>query len=134
MQSTRPTLPSLRSLDLLPTTSTYESQTHSRPAPNYGYTKQRQFSISSSTSSRTPSPPPQQASDKVSLLPCPMEDANAVVFVPPSIPGQPRPEALLLVGPAMQAFRNPQRPLAKGARVHPYRMVRAPSSRKSSSA
>ncbi|KAG5646350.1 hypothetical protein DXG03_003673 [Asterophora parasitica] len=74
------------------------------------------------------------------LEPCTLDEAQAIVLIPPpsasfvpstitSCPApQQKQQALLLLGPSMQYFRNPQRQLAKGARMHPYRI--APSQRK----
>ncbi|KAF9010199.1 hypothetical protein BDQ17DRAFT_1347729 [Cyathus striatus] len=119
----------------------------------------RQLSTSSSntTLSRTPSPSPVASSSsrsssrqnpsphahllppslrKFTLLPCTLEEADAVVLIPPPEtpyiptlkcpappPGGKHGQALLLVGKAIDHVRHPQRPLAKGARVQPYRMV-----------
>ncbi|KAH7926162.1 hypothetical protein BV22DRAFT_1046279 [Leucogyrophana mollusca] len=125
------------------------------------YPHARQASISSS---RTPSPTPSisplrstrptlshstlgQVPAKIRLVPTTLEKADAVVVVPP--PNAPHipplsgmspttmkqgQQALLLVGPALQHLRHPQRQLAKGARIHPYRIVRgSPDSRRTSS-
>ena len=63
--------------------------------------------------------------------------ADAVILVSPAdayhhIPNAPNyvprtghEQGLLLVGPALQHVRQPQRELAKGARIHPYRVVRS---------
>ncbi|KAG7448457.1 uncharacterized protein BT62DRAFT_929548 [Guyanagaster necrorhizus] len=152
MPSQRPTLPPIHSLDLLPlcreVNATDESQKCSlRPIPLYqNHRSQRQASICSSTSSRTPSPPPLQhpssaflARIRFRLVPCPLDAADAVVVVPP--PDAPyipplsalrtsacyalRSQALFLIGPALQQLRQPHQPLAKGARVHPYRILRS---------
>ncbi|KAK0220167.1 hypothetical protein IW262DRAFT_1494313 [Armillaria fumosa] len=146
----RTTLPSIRSLDLLPLCKEVDitdepSKFSSCPRiiyQNHGI--QRQASISS-TSSRTPSPPPSRhpslifpSEIRFRLVPCPLDAADAVVVVPPPnapyIPpvfalqtsaGHALPsQALFLVGSALQQFRQPHRPLAKGARVHPYRILR----------
>ncbi|KAK7464499.1 hypothetical protein VKT23_006668 [Stygiomarasmius scandens] len=123
---------------------------------------QRQCSISSSTSSRTPSPSPSDSSSsastsafpstpftpltpgssagrsKMRLIPSTLEDADAVVVVPPqSFYDESNPtaslldakasgkgKALLLVGPALRHLRHPQRQIAKGARIHPYKIER----------
>ena len=73
---------------------------------------------------------------KFRLVPCPLDIADAVILVPspnsyypiPNLPNYvPRTghgQGLLLVGPALQQIRQPQRQLAKGARIHPYRVVR----------
>lgn len=83
-----------------------------------------------SFSSRLPSTLP----SNFRLIPCEMENAEAVILFPP--PGAQdanvcnystrngKGGGILLVGPALHKIcRNPQRPLAKGARVHPYRVA-----------
>ncbi|KAG1730819.1 uncharacterized protein EDB91DRAFT_1156084 [Suillus paluster] len=112
----------------------------------------RQISISSSTSSRTPSPTPSPLSSsrsstsggrstKIRLVPTTFEHADAVVIVPPPDAPHVHPlsgvtnlkhpaQPLLLVGPALQHIRHPQRQIAKGARLHPYRIVRTPADRR----
>ncbi|KAF8068957.1 hypothetical protein FPV67DRAFT_1780361 [Lyophyllum atratum] len=74
------------------------------------------------------------------LEPCTLDEAQAIVLIPPPcappVPSltnptptpQKKQQALLLLGPSMQYFRHPQRQLAKGARIHPYRIM--PSQRK----
>ncbi|KAF9266976.1 hypothetical protein L218DRAFT_996504 [Marasmius fiardii PR-910] len=153
-QQHRPTLPSLHTLDLPtlsparpgPGTVSYalydngrDFQLH-RPKP-------RQFSMSSS---RTPSPLSdstaggknfmtptaatfpshllsQSKRPDLRLIPCSsIDDADAVVFVPPrslTLPAE-KNQALLLVGPALNQLRHPQRQIAKGARIHPYKFAR----------
>lgn len=117
---------------------------------------ERQFSSSSSvtTASRTTSPSPSNNSDedvntpmtpiptispgsKLRLRPCSLEDAEAVIVI--AFPNQPTPDSsnpspqqnngrgMLVFGPAVEKFRNPKRPLAKNARVHPYQFVRNPA-------
>lgn len=103
--------------------------------------QRRQVSACSITTSRTPSPAPTCApssllfSDsqklpcppqKIRLVPATLENADAVVVIPPSLPASQgrQPQPLLLMGPALQRFRQPNRRLAKGARVHPYQIVR----------
>ncbi|KAH7913297.1 hypothetical protein BJ138DRAFT_1178154 [Hygrophoropsis aurantiaca] len=128
---------------------------HSHISHKYPQSRQtRKVSISSSTSSRTPSPTPSisplratrpnlphptliQKATKIRLVPTTLEDADAIVFVPPqtaSLPGasattpvSQNQQPLLLVGPALAHLRHPQRQLAKGARIHPYRIVRGPA-------
>ncbi|KAK0452342.1 hypothetical protein EV421DRAFT_2030948 [Armillaria borealis] len=146
----RPTLPSIRSLDLLPLCKEVDITDESPKYPScprimyQNRRMQRQASISS-TSSRTPSPPPSRhpsltfpTGTRFRLVPCPLDAADAVVVVPPpdapyipplsalqtSAGHAPPSQALFLVGPALQQFRQPHRPLAKGARVHPYRVLR----------
>ncbi|KAG2341653.1 hypothetical protein BDR05DRAFT_965069 [Suillus weaverae] len=123
------------------------------PSSQYAHSRQnRQVSISSSTSSRTPSPTPSPLSPspsstsggqstKIRLVPTTFEHADAFVVIPaPDAPHvhplsgvtnlkQPA-QPLLLVGPALQRLRHPQRQLAKGARLHPYRIVRSPADRR----
>ncbi|KAG1747405.1 hypothetical protein EDB19DRAFT_304343 [Suillus lakei] len=118
----------------------------------YAHSRQnRQVSISSSTSSRTPSPTPSPVSSsrsftggrstKFRLVPTTFEHADAVVITPaPDAPHvhplsgitnlKQRAQPLLLVGPALQRLRQPQRQIAKGARLHPYRIVRSPADRR----
>ncbi|KAG6333938.1 hypothetical protein ID866_5149 [Astraeus odoratus] len=88
--------------------------------------------------SRTPSPSPACAPSsstccdakaaspqKFRLLPTTLENADAIVLVlPPTTPHAPQPEPLLLMGPALQRFRQPHRRLTRGTRVHPYRIDR----------
>ncbi|EDR08093.1 uncharacterized protein LACBIDRAFT_297776 [Laccaria bicolor S238N-H82] len=80
---------------------------------------------------------------KLRLIPCSLETADAVILVTspdaPYIPlkagsDNPNPNALLLVGPALEKFRHPQRTITKGARVHPYRFAHTPGSRRGSEA
>ncbi|KAG2143059.1 hypothetical protein DEU56DRAFT_793278 [Suillus clintonianus] len=119
------------------------------PSQYYPHSRQsRHASISSSTSSRTPSPlspsrspTSRRQSTKFRLVPTTFEHANAVVVVPaPDAPHvhplsgvtnlkQP-PQPLLLVGPALQQLCRPQRQITKGARLHPYRIVRSPADRR----
>lgn len=150
-QQRRPTLPSLHTLDLptlsptRPGSSTmpyalYDNGRHSQPHRP----RARQFSTSSS---RTPSPPlsdttnketplmtptaatfphmlPQSKRLDLRLIPCTsIDDADAVVLVPPRSLTEQN-QALLLVGPALNQLRHPQRQIAKGARIHPYKFAR----------
>ncbi|KAJ7594933.1 hypothetical protein C8J56DRAFT_1044650 [Mycena floridula] len=124
--SSRPTLPSLSSLDLLPRKPYDSTRT---------YERSRQCSVSS-TLSRTPSPTPSCLSTSSSrsetafrLVPSTLDDATAIILVR-SLKEQP----LLLVGPSVERYRQPQRPLAKGARIHPYRLIPNIGSRRSSAA
>ncbi|KAK0192714.1 hypothetical protein F5146DRAFT_1041169 [Armillaria mellea] len=146
----RPTLPSIRSLDLLPLCKEVDIADEPSKYPLcprvmcQNYRMQRQASVSS-TSSRTPSSPPSRHPSLTSpsgirfrLVPCTLDAADAVVVVPPpdapyipplsalqtSAGHAPPSQALFLVGPALQQFRQPYRPLSKGARVHPYRILR----------
>ncbi|KAK0458809.1 uncharacterized protein EV420DRAFT_1540666 [Desarmillaria tabescens] len=151
MPSQRPTLPSIHSLDLLPLCK--EVDTSNKPlnylscprAVHQNRRLHRQASISSSTSSRTPSPSSSRypsltfpAGIRLRLVPCPLDAADAVVVVPPPDapyipPLSSLQTPLFLVGPALQQFRQPHRPLAKGARVHPYRILRNGEVRRSPS-
>ncbi|KAJ7180503.1 hypothetical protein C8R46DRAFT_1344823 [Mycena filopes] len=133
--SERPTLPPLHTLNLLPASfaphhrgdSPYHS---SVPKPSWAYP--RRVSISSSSTSRTPSPSPSDSgssssstsstSAKLKLVPCAFADADAVVVIPP--PGAPgQGQTLMLTGPALAHLRHPQRQIAKGTRLHPYRFA-----------
>lgn len=132
----KPQLPSLGKI--------YESHEHDRqiiqlptaPCIHQG----RQIAIASSMSSEALAPlpacapqsltPPQSRPKvppmpiKLRLAPTTFDNADAIVFVPPALPHARQPQALLFVGPALQRLRNPPRPLAKGLRLHPYRIVR----------
>jgi hypothetical protein len=110
-------------------------------APLLSRAPSRRQSLDTSTSTSPHFPP-----FRFRLEPCALEEAQAIVVVPPpSAPFVPTPafptpsaeeqksrQALLFVGPAMEQFRHPQRKLAKGARIQPYRIV--PSRRKESGA
>ncbi|KAK0495954.1 hypothetical protein EDD18DRAFT_1168075 [Armillaria luteobubalina] len=146
----RTTLPSIRSLDLLPLCKEVDitnepSKCSSSPRVMYqNHCMRRQASISP-TSSQTPSPLPSRhpsltfpSGIRFRLVPCPLDAADAIVVVsPPNAPyisplsalqtsagHAPPSQALFLVGPALQQFRQPHRPLAEGAMVHPYRILR----------
>jgi len=128
----------------------YDNLTCSRLGSHH-WQHARQLSISSSMTSRSPSPTPTAStfscsssapirSGKLRLVPCPLETADAVVLIaPPDAPCIPNPwstesrkrgQGLLLVGPALQHVRHPGRRLAKGARLHPYKILRSDSSRR----
>ncbi|KAJ3715162.1 hypothetical protein C8R42DRAFT_712634 [Lentinula raphanica] len=97
----------------------------------------RKFSTSSSITddSRSPSPFPsdpsfqspsptsqtsaQRGQPFMRLVPTDMAHAEAVVVVPP--PGPESQKPLLLIGPALKLVNHPQRRIARGARVYPYR-------------
>ncbi|RDB30025.1 hypothetical protein Hypma_014140 [Hypsizygus marmoreus] len=80
-------------------------------------------------------PSPYLPGERFRLEPCKLEDAQAIIVHPPPTapfipsPTNPTPPPsknagpLLIVGPLLQHFRHPQRPLTKGARVRPYRIV-----------
>ncbi|OAX41287.1 hypothetical protein K503DRAFT_863983 [Rhizopogon vinicolor AM-OR11-026] len=158
--SVRPTLPPLHTLDLPrgktqlpPIDELYDSHEFKRQVPRLHIPthQNRHVSISSSTSSRTPSPTPSPFSPsrpstaggkctKIRLVPTTFEHADAIVLVlPPDAPHMyplsgitnlKPAQPLLLVGPALQHLRHPQRQIAKGARLHPYRIVRSPADRR----
>ncbi|EKM57955.1 uncharacterized protein PHACADRAFT_251880 [Phanerochaete carnosa HHB-10118-sp] len=96
------------------------------------------FSESSHTSAS--SSPARRPSNSFRLVRSTVEEANAFILVPapvpyvesisslarakaPSNPKSRQARALLLVGPALEYLRHPRVRIAKGARVHPYRVV-----------
>ncbi|KAF9467841.1 hypothetical protein BDZ94DRAFT_1318390 [Collybia nuda] len=113
----------------------------------------RQVSDSSSSTSRTSSPTPSispmsgahalpslpsNRRQTVLFYPCSLEEADAALLIPPpSAPYVPRVsdlgtsspfqqkqnKCLLLTGPRLDELRRPGRQLAKGARIHPYRLA-----------
>ncbi|KAI9569914.1 hypothetical protein HD554DRAFT_2170906 [Boletus coccyginus] len=113
----RPTLPPLHSLDLpRGDTRTHHCCPTAQLNPNPP-------TASPPMTSTGPFP-----ARKVRLVPTSFENADAVVLVPPpSAPNVPPPPPLLLVGPALARLRHHQCQLAKGARIHPYRVARGPS-------
>jgi len=152
----RPTLPSIHTLNL-PSLSRsshrnvkYDNHDNlRRNSINAMHPHERQVSTSSfhTSASRNTSPSPSdidsdgdttspstpQGPTKFRLVPCPLEEAEAIILISnqpirpqPSnyTPRQGKEHSVLIVGPSLQRFRNPQRPLAKGARIHPYRIVR----------
>ncbi|KIJ62141.1 hypothetical protein HYDPIDRAFT_114997 [Hydnomerulius pinastri MD-312] len=138
-------LPRIHELYDLDDLSRQTAHLHIPSSLSYGR-QRRQLSISSSTTSRTPSPSPtceptpclrpstntpasaSYPAQKIRLVPTTFENADAVVLIsPPKAPHMTQPQPLLLVGPALQRLRQPQRQLAKGARLHPYRIVRGSS-------
>ncbi|PSR70736.1 hypothetical protein PHLCEN_2v13356 [Hermanssonia centrifuga] len=97
-----------------------------------------------STRSSTSPPPPYVPAGSFSLILTSFEKADAFVVVPPpEAPYVPnisalsrtsassntpkgnaqRSPALLLVGPAVEYLRHPRLRIAKGARIHPYRVI-----------
>lgn len=107
-------------------------------------------SVSTAPTSPSPSPPPPSFPKVRLVLTDSWEHADAaLLFPPPDAPYVPTLQAitsgvhtpnrtngpLLLIGRALEHVRGPQRCLAKGARAHPYRLVRsdAPSRRPSTS-
>ena len=67
--------------------------------------------------------------DAVILIPPP--NAYPIPTLPNYVPRNGQGQGLLLVGPALQYVRQPQRQLAKGARIHPYRVVRGENTQNS---
>ncbi|KAJ7871519.1 hypothetical protein B0H14DRAFT_2570843 [Mycena olivaceomarginata] len=145
--SERPTLPPLHTLNLLPASyaqrrgsSPYDS--YERPCqrfnvPQHSWSRRRVSTSTSSSTSRTPSPTPSDASStsstspssssKLKLVPSSFEDADAIIVIPPPgaphVPGTRPGRGLLLTGPALEHLRHPQRQIAKGTRLHPYRFA-----------
>ncbi|KAJ3746682.1 hypothetical protein DFH05DRAFT_971430 [Lentinula detonsa] len=147
--SETPTLPPLRPVATpmpvrLPGIEHIHSLPNSRPsctiplyAPRASVPIPRKFSTSSSITneSRSPSPSPsnssfmspscmshtstQRGQPFMRLVPTDMAHAEAVVVVPP--PGPEPQKPLLLIGPALKMVNHPQRRIARGARVYPYR-------------
>ncbi|KAH8827971.1 hypothetical protein DL96DRAFT_1601097 [Flagelloscypha sp. PMI_526] len=77
-----------------------------------------------------PSPPPPVSStsttmDRVRFVPSTIEEAQAMIIITPAGASDAQGRAVLVVGQTVEQIRNqPERSIAKGARVHPYRMVR----------
>ncbi|KAK7023861.1 hypothetical protein R3P38DRAFT_3270138 [Favolaschia claudopus] len=155
--SERPTLPPLHTLNLLPSSYSqryrlpsdiYENSCSRRDVFQHSASHRRVSTCTSSSTSRTPSPTPSDASSatsasstsstptspsktqKLTLVPSSLEDAEAVVVISsPDDPHAPSARPLLLLGPALEQLRHPQRSVAKGTRLHPYRFAgRRPSS------
>ncbi|KAJ7108687.1 hypothetical protein C8R44DRAFT_743928 [Mycena epipterygia] len=128
--------------------SPYESYEHPScprlhvPQHSWSYNNRRVSTSSSSSTSRTPSPSPSATSSlghspsptspsksnsKFTLVPSSFEDADAVIVIPPPgaphVPGAQLGQGLLLTGAALEHLRHPQRQIAKGTRLHPYRFV-----------
>ncbi|KAJ6482167.1 hypothetical protein C8R47DRAFT_1218143 [Mycena vitilis] len=132
-------LPPIHTLNLLPSScaqrkggSSYDD--YERPCPLN--VPQRSWS----STSRAPSPTPSDASSrtssssrsspvstKLTLIPSSFADADAIVVIPPPgtphVPGTRPGQGLLLTGPALERLRHPQRQIAKGTRLHPYRFA-----------
>ena len=53
-----------------------------------------------------------------------------MLITPSADPNMPRPQPLLLVGPALQKLRQGQCKLERGTRVYPYRICPSPSDRR----
>ncbi|KII87814.1 hypothetical protein PLICRDRAFT_648523 [Plicaturopsis crispa FD-325 SS-3] len=116
-------------------TSTSTSSRTPSPSPSDMSACSSSSSFSTSTALTTPSPsPPPEA--RVRLAPTTLDLAE-VVFIThppnaphiPSLTGAPAPpKTMMLVGPALRTLRQASdRSFAKGARVHPYRIVRGAS-------
>jgi hypothetical protein len=60
--------------------------------------------------------------DAVILIPAP--NAYPIPNLSSYVPQTGHGQGLFLVGHALQYIRQPQRQLARGARIHPYRVVR----------
>ncbi|KAJ4490114.1 hypothetical protein J3R30DRAFT_3419204 [Lentinula aciculospora] len=119
-------------------------------APHASVPLPRRFSTSSSITNESRSPSPSSSDSSISpsyrstltapgqhgqpfmrLVPTDMAHAEAVVVVPP--PGPESQKPLLLIGPALKLVNHPQRRIAHGARVYPYRREMSPyHSRKAS--
>ncbi|KAK1232932.1 hypothetical protein PQX77_003945 [Marasmius sp. AFHP31] len=116
--------------------STSSSRT---PSPTLSERTGDQSFASTSATTLTPHLLSQTKRPDLRLIPCSsIEEADAVVFVPPrSLQGpNEQSSALLLVGPSLNELRHPQRKIAKGARIHPYKFARrtdVPSMRRTSS-
>ncbi|KAJ7604001.1 hypothetical protein DFH06DRAFT_1349843 [Mycena polygramma] len=74
--------------------------------------------------------PPPPSNTKLTLVPSSFADADAIVVIPPPgtphVPGTRPGQGLLLTGPALERLRHPQRQIAKGTRLHPYRFAGRP--------
>ncbi|KAF8551660.1 hypothetical protein OG21DRAFT_1512495 [Imleria badia] len=132
--STRPTLPPLHTLDLprgdIPRMHDSDDLSRWNPHSNchqctaFPQTPAPCLRPRTNAPAGTPTPTAFPAR-KIRLVPTSFENADAVVLVlPPSVPNAPPPQPLLLVGPALARLRHPQGQLARGARVHPYRIAR----------
>ncbi|KIY65622.1 hypothetical protein CYLTODRAFT_424190 [Cylindrobasidium torrendii FP15055 ss-10] len=122
MHAQQQQLPSLRSLNLLPERTGNEEPIISRPTPRYAHPRNSSISSLSSVASRTPSPP-SSSNGKLSLEPCALKDAEAIIYFPAPPPGEEQTRSFLVVGNALESLVRTasRRELAKGARVHPYR-------------
>ncbi|KJA25652.1 hypothetical protein HYPSUDRAFT_37695 [Hypholoma sublateritium FD-334 SS-4] len=147
----RPTLPSIHTLDLpmlAPSNVKYAPHDNVHGFPSIIHDRKVSTSSSATSASRSASPSPScdtrgrsvfgassATPTKFRLVPCPMDAADAFIFVPPPGTYVPTPtnyaarngngQGILLMGKALQHLRrSPPRPLAKGARLHPYRIVR----------
>ncbi|KNZ78664.1 hypothetical protein J132_10769, partial [Termitomyces sp. J132] len=110
-------------------TSTSTSSTSTLPSPCAPPTPVLSVSPLPMHASSHPNAPPV----RFRLEPCTLAEAQAIVLVPPpsapfipssSMPQPPqKQQALLLLGHSLEYFRQPNRQLAKGARIHPYRIT-----------
>ncbi|TRM62327.1 hypothetical protein BD626DRAFT_59894 [Schizophyllum amplum] len=74
---------------------------------------------------RTPSPSPPIANIPYALAPCPFDEADAVLLFPPPNENQGGKKGIMmLTGETMRQLRQPERRLARGARMQPYKFVR----------
>ncbi|KAF7338609.1 hypothetical protein MVEN_02087200 [Mycena venus] len=133
--------------------ASYERPCQRLNVPQHSWSRRRVSTSTSSTTSRSPSPTPSDASSrtsasstssptsplkssKLTLVPSSFEDAEAIVVIPPPdaphVPGTRPGQGLLLMGPALEHVRHPQRRIAKGTRLHPYRFARRRASNASS--
>ncbi|KAF8627359.1 hypothetical protein AX15_004426 [Amanita polypyramis BW_CC] len=118
--------------------SASSSVTSRSPSPSmFDYFATRSSISPSPVSSPEPSYTADNGALKVRLVPCPFETADAYIYVPPTTASSPTIPAvfdniqgqlhgsqpLLLVGPAAKQLRQPNQKIARGARVHPYRIT-----------
>ncbi|KAL1742286.1 hypothetical protein HDZ31DRAFT_43591 [Schizophyllum fasciatum] len=80
---------------------------------------------------RTPSPmsaaatAPPPAALPYALAPCPLSEADAVLLFPPHDKAQgPSRGIMMLTGESVRQLRHPERRIARGARLQPYKIVR----------
>ncbi|KAF5310653.1 hypothetical protein D9619_007954 [Psilocybe cf. subviscida] len=135
----RPTLPSIHTLNL---------PLLKRNANNEFSRHERHVSTSSTATSSSRSTSPESATSSMShttqfrLVPCPLENATALVITSP-MPQPTSPSSnysshgkmgrgVLIMGEKVRDIRTGRRPIARGARVHPYRLA-LPENRDSSS-
>ncbi|PPQ84078.1 hypothetical protein CVT25_003598 [Psilocybe cyanescens] len=151
----RPTLPSIHTLNL-PLLSgpagpnvSYQNHNNLQRISNHAGRHARNFSTSSSVTNESrnnsPSPSPNVGENPanpfasgrpVRLRACTLEEADAIIFVGPATevpqksnyaPRQFKEPSMLIFGPNVDDYRKNPRPIAKGSRIHPYRIVRSPS-------
>ncbi|KAI5825913.1 hypothetical protein K523DRAFT_282087 [Schizophyllum commune Tattone D] len=78
---------------------------------------------------RTPSPmsqpTPPVAALPYALAPCSLSEADAVLLFPPHDKSQgPSKGIMMLTGESVRQLRHPERRIARGARLQPYKIVR----------